>query len=472
MLPTRVIDVGIKLPRLVIAESGKGWWVALSHRWGHKEFLKTTKANFVELQKGIALSSLPASFQDAVAVTRYLGVRYLWIDSLCIIQDSTDDWQVESAKMPEIYMNAYVTIAAAATEDSHGGFLVDRIWAPDSQPCQVPIPTMGTVYLDRERFDSNQGNNKYYPKEKINYLTDRSWCFQESQLSRRLLTFDQLQLSFTCLHHGLIESRESTPASAREERNWLRSRIREILAMTDQKAGMQSLFTTWHKIVEDYTTRSLTFPRDKLVAISGIAKVIGTALDDKYHAGMWARDMPQALLWSPYEEETLPTRPQKASYPPEYRAPSWSWASIDGPIFCFICREASSKPTVATMLQVKTSLNGPDPYGQVKFGYIKILGPLKHAVVTWSLSVWPNQPGLKWDEEDEFDFSHGIFDVSNPAVGTDIWCLHITDIYGLMLTRDEEPNIAYLRLGVFHRRSHAKQPIWWTDSDITTVNIV
>lgn len=475
VLPMRVIDVGIEPLRLVMAESRRGKWVALSHRWGHKELLKATKANFEELQTGIALSSLPASFQDAVAITRYLGVRYLWIDSLCIIQDSKEDWQVQSAEMPDIYKNAYTTIAAAATENSHGGILVNRIWAPDSQPYRLPVPYMGgisTVYIDREFFDDNQGNNTHYQKENINYLVDRAWCFQESQLSRRLLTFDQLQMSFACLHHGLFESRESSSALAREERNGFLSRVYESLAMSDRIAGIRSLVTLWYNLVEAYTTRSLTFPSDKLVAVSGIANVVGTALDDKHHAGLWQRDMPQAFLWSPYEEETLPKASHNASYPPDYRAPSWSWASVDGPISCFICREVYSKKIVATMLQSRTTLNGPNAYGQVKFGYVKIRGPLKHAVSTRPLQVWPNQPGLKWDDGDESDFSHGIFDVSNPVAGTDIWCLHITDTYSLMLTRDEEPNIAYLRLGIFHWRSHAKQPIWWTDSDVTTINIV
>lgn len=127
---------------------------------------------------------------------------YLWIDSLCILQGSPADWQSESAKMPEIYQNAYVTIGAGSTENSYGGILVERAWASKSKPCKIPVKrngVEGTVTID---LPLDYG----FENETVDYLKARAWCFQESQLSHRLLTFDRLQMSYTCLRHGLLES--------------------------------------------------------------------------------------------------------------------------------------------------------------------------------------------------------------------------------------------------------------------------
>lgn len=77
-----------------------------------------TKASWAKLTVNIFLSDLPPLFQDAIIITRQLGLRYLWIDSLCIIQDSLRDWETEAAKMASIYQNSYVTISA--TDASNG----------------------------------------------------------------------------------------------------------------------------------------------------------------------------------------------------------------------------------------------------------------------------------------------------------------------------------------------------------------
>jgi Heterokaryon incompatibility protein (HET) len=119
-LPTRVIDVGPSdasiEPRLIISKGRDGAYIALSHRWGapdlSKPQLTTTAANLPAMIEKIPLESMPLNYKDAVITTRKLSFRYLWIDSLCIIQDSMQDWEAESAKMGEVYQNAQLTIAA------------------------------------------------------------------------------------------------------------------------------------------------------------------------------------------------------------------------------------------------------------------------------------------------------------------------------------------------------------------------
>ena len=190
LLPTRVIDVSptqnvVTTPgstvRLVHSDRGRGKWVALSHRWGSGDVLRLIESNRKTFQEGIDVSSFPATFRDAVDITRALSVRYLWIDSLCILQDSPSDWQAESAKMPEIYQNAYATIAAAATDSTHGGILVERDFlSSSSKRCILPVirdGKEGSVTVDRL--------HKPLESTETNSLKTRAWCFQESQLSHR-----------------------------------------------------------------------------------------------------------------------------------------------------------------------------------------------------------------------------------------------------------------------------------------------
>ncbi|KAK3338708.1 heterokaryon incompatibility protein-domain-containing protein, partial [Neurospora tetraspora] len=128
-LPSRILDVGSadsSVVRLVktTTETPSGSYVALSHCWGppDKQPLKTTCDTLEDyIRHGIPLACLPQTFADAVWVTRVLGIRYLWIDSLCIIQDSLSDWEVESQKMGPIYEGATLTLGAAYARDSSEG---------------------------------------------------------------------------------------------------------------------------------------------------------------------------------------------------------------------------------------------------------------------------------------------------------------------------------------------------------------
>lgn len=123
ILPCRVIDVGsdTKDPKLVITSGRTGRWVALSHCWGLKLPIRTDSHNINQHCKTIPLSTLTANFRDAILITRGLGLTFLWIDALCIIQDSIQDWYNESLKMSYVYENAVLTIAAEASEGSKTG---------------------------------------------------------------------------------------------------------------------------------------------------------------------------------------------------------------------------------------------------------------------------------------------------------------------------------------------------------------
>ncbi|KAK0106224.1 hypothetical protein ONS96_003867 [Cadophora gregata f. sp. sojae] len=478
ILPSRVIDLGESsspgfVPRLISPGHKRGKWATLSHRWGHGDILKTVSRNVEELEAGINVSKLPATFQDAIFLTKHLGLRYLWIDSLCIIQDSPQDWLKEAASMPNIYRNSHITIAAAATESSTGGIFVDRSWLPTSRPCTLPVQvksaeSYGTVHFDVP-FDANPQGIE------TNYLRTRAWCIQESLLSHRLLTFDTLQMSYTCVRENRIESRELPPALAREERNKFLEQFQAGASTTHQHDSqtLRSMIISWYDILYDYTRRDLTFSNDKLVAISGIASIVGTCIQDEYYAGLWRHDMPRALLWSPYEEETLPKAPHKSSLPPIYRAPSWSWAAVESPISCFLCRERLPNPPIAEVLDVGTKLVGEDVYGQVSEGRLVIRGPVKRAVVGVKSEVWPEQPLLRMEGWEEGDITHGVFDLEWLDEGTEVWCLQITAAYGLMLVKVGGEEDVFSRIGVFHlRHTWLSSPVWFTTDDVKTISII
>lgn len=483
-LPSRVIDIGETEEdrlRILLPKGRVGKWVALSHRWPSTgvRFMKATRSNIEDLQCGFLPGSLPSTFQDAIKITRALGIRFLWIDSLCILQDSLEDWNEEAGRMAEIFANAYVTIAAAATKDCFGGILVQREWAPRSKPCKLPVPSkegLGSVFIDF-CIDKNDNSSSIDSKGDINYLKDRAWCFQECRLSHRLLTFDRLQMSYTCLRHGLHEDRHPVPYFIKEYKNDFLPHLKGTLS--NDTTRLHDTLKIWYRILSDYTTCNLTFSSDKLVALSGIANVVGNFIQDKYYAGLWHKNLPQALLWSPYDEEDLPYPGYKATKAPRYRAPSWSWASIDSRISSFICRETMSHPAVSTVLEISTEPCGPDIYGQVTNGHLVIRGSFKKAICGEKLTCWPQQPQLCWEQktdQESDDVSHCVFDHSIPAVGSTIWCLQITTKYGLILSPLPDNEGLYVRVGIFHLRSkdvnNGRVPSRFSVEDVQTVVII
>jgi hypothetical protein len=195
-LPTRVLDVGsteepttLRLHFRVPGETGR--YVALSHQWGdpkiHRLF-RTERANFREYQNSISFDALPKTFQDAVTVSRQLGICFLWIDSLCIIQDDAKDWEAESKKMEEVFNFAYCTIAASCARGTTDGFLGPR---PAREIVTVK-QTTGDVYyvckaIDNFRADVEEGE-----------LNQRGWVLQERALSHRTLHFTGAQVYWEC----------------------------------------------------------------------------------------------------------------------------------------------------------------------------------------------------------------------------------------------------------------------------------
>jgi hypothetical protein len=172
--------------------------------------VKTTRANLEHHKLGISETSLPQTIRDAISVTRELGIRFLWVDALCIVQDSLhgEDWHAEASKMRDVYSNALVTISAESTKDARSGFLSHRSSEPTNRCFKLPYLLVngdqcGSVYLQQVPVPS------YY----YSYLSYRAWAFQERGLSMRVLEYRHDMISLTC-RTGMI----AEPSSKIQER--------------------------------------------------------------------------------------------------------------------------------------------------------------------------------------------------------------------------------------------------------------
>lgn len=192
-LPTRLLDVGVdgdSMIRLwVTGAEDTGEWVALSHRWGSRHFSTTTETLQAHLD-GMDLSSLPNTFKDAVTVTRALGRRYLWIDSLCVIQGPGGDFAKEAKRMEEVYSGAYCVIAASCAADHHSGFLKRR-----NRRDYVGLRRGGK---EQAPFYICQNIDDFKKHVLDGELHARGWVLQEHALARRTLFFTEHQTYFEC----------------------------------------------------------------------------------------------------------------------------------------------------------------------------------------------------------------------------------------------------------------------------------
>lgn len=193
--PTRLLDVGFNDSSIVYLRERKrlptyeGDWVALSHQWGKGTYC-TTRDNLERHIKGIPFQELPSTFKDAVKVTRALGKRYLWIDSLCVIQGKDGDFQDEAKRMETVYSGAYCVIAASSAIDHYSGFLKKR----------KAREYVGLKSQDGDEAPSficeNIDNFKTHVLD--GGLNSRGWVLQEHALARRTLFFTEYQTYFEC----------------------------------------------------------------------------------------------------------------------------------------------------------------------------------------------------------------------------------------------------------------------------------
>ncbi|KAH7635705.1 HET domain protein pin-c2 [Sordaria sp. MPI-SDFR-AT-0083] len=321
-------------------------YLTLSHCWGppEKRPTMTTKKTLAQRMERIPFSDLPPTFQEAVDVTRQLGQRYLWIDSLCIVQDDKDDWGREAGLMSKVYSQAYCTLAALNAKDSTEGLRVQNL--EDVQKNMGPFLDLMVPWKEGSSYQVRIWASvprhwmiAYYGKNDSSPLLRRAWTLQEWLLSRRTIFFGADQLLWECRTHrgsaelpwwgkgdGAVLSEGAPPEEwQRDEWSELQRTQSEVAAII---ASSRETVKRWWQLVADYSDRFLTKDTDKLAALSGVARYHQKDFPDAtYVAGMWSSHLPEALLWIPGSHVDPPV----CNRPSEYVAPSWSWASFGGP---------------------------------------------------------------------------------------------------------------------------------------------
>jgi hypothetical protein len=307
--------------RLVETEGIDGArYCALSHCWGpaNKQPLRTTQENYQSHLGGILYEKLPKSFRDAIILTQGLNVEYLWIDSLCIVQNDEEDWRSEAGKMAGVYRNAELVIAASDARDSTEGlFITDR---KRESPVAVPYTVEGMT--------KGSFNIAPLPVQEwgpINsHLNTRAWAFQERLLARRIMFFTRGGISWKC--SGL--------------ETWERGASLDLIFYENQ---------SWLSLLNNYCEKRMTNSGDRLYALKGVTDEMQHTRQDLFNSvyGIWESDIYAQLLWrqdeSPLEAEALDL-------------PTWTWAATGGAKrWCGTIRDIATPQAMPIVLDIGLS---------------------------------------------------------------------------------------------------------------------
>ncbi|KAH7336018.1 heterokaryon incompatibility protein-domain-containing protein [Pyrenochaeta sp. MPI-SDFR-AT-0127] len=357
-LPLRVIDVWpihncVSEVRLCLSKGAIGRYACLSYCWGNSLPLRTTEQTLEDMLKGFRYNSLPKTLQDAVTVTRRLGLQYLWVDALCIIQDSKDDWDIQSSLMATIYQNAYVVISADISMDY----------------------SESTIYWRDYNGETRCSGN--FLRESFRPLSKRAWTFQEEVLATRIIHFGDNELFWACKKGVSCECMDTVFPN--EEASTGRAMFKHCTE-SDNLTGRT---TAWFDLVNEYTSREITNQSDRLAALSGVVDYISEFGENgRYLAGLWSTHLPHALLWKgqgAYTRRAIPSQ-----------APTWSWACLEpslehenpkithleAPYDEVYYSHSIAKASFIEVHDAQCTPDGRNPFGPASNGRLKLTGPL------------------------------------------------------------------------------------------------
>lgn len=385
-------------------------WACLSHCWGTTlNPIKLNKKSYKQYHDFISVAKLPKSFQDALRIARYLGLKYLWIDCFCIEQGSAIDFDMEASKMADVYRNSFILIVAAAAADSHGGCLIKS--DPDKF-IRITVDSQQNLYF---------GVRQCKFTKELEELTDvyeefptheRAWCYQEQVLAQRLLFCTNHELTFECRdlracecdnHHMAPHISPSHGGHPARRRLLIRDKAL-IATLNSVRAKCYSVATInqcWEAAVYHYSRLKLGHAEQRLSALSGLAKtfqMISGRLrsENIYLAGLWRKAIRANLLWRVSKPSQIGT-----GRPRIYRAPSWSWASVDTPSGVDFLAGSSHQSSWLDMsdwegflVDANSVPSATDTTGAVKSGFLRFKTHLRIAHVRMPCSYCKNAMGL------------------------------------------------------------------------------
>jgi hypothetical protein len=355
--PTRLIDVEVshsnREPKVVLTAQAEveGPYLSLSHCWGSANILKLTEASLPQLLACIPISQTPKTFSDAFKFTRALGMRYIWIDSLCIIQDSQEDWCHESSTMYMVYQHAYCNIAATQARNGDDGLFSNRPIFPD---LELKHGSDCGIFRLFERHDWNRNIN-------CAPLNQRGWVIQERIMSPRVIHFATGEVSWDCYKSSACETGDQRFMCFDKKQ-------KKNLGLLNSSASDLERISTWLMIAQTYSASKLTFPdKDKIIAISSVARYLEDIWGMEYCAGMWRTHLELQLAWRCDLKSGTST-----STPDTLRAPSWSWLSYDSRVSSCLDKNGRDN-TLACATEVQLEWGTNEEGNIIILGHIELL---------------------------------------------------------------------------------------------------
>ncbi len=452
-LPKRLLEVGNSSSGLTVKVIETQplqdiEYMTLSHCWGGTLPMCLLTANLETFKTGIPFSSLPKTFQDAFSVVGWFGIKYLWIDSLCIFQDSVDDWAQESGRMRGHYKYSFGTIAATGASNSSEGLFFDR------NPAFVaPFKAIISSEGNEENVEVTAGGSCLGALNK-EPLNQRAWVLQERFLSPRILHFGRMHMSWECRTELLCETWPNiVPLHVYMRSHFALNYLHPTRSLDSYLKDTRDL---WRKIVSTYSRMALTRLSDRCVAFAGIAEEFQATIRDDYVAGLWQQHLMEELLWRVDRGKYPKDSPARAQ---SYLAPSWSWLSLNRAVKLLDFKETDIDKMAVISARVESVTE--NRFGAVKHGVIGARGALVPAICTANNTYWcfhsirsetigePNRIStLSIDEgyieeTDRFLYCLPILDESRPD---GYGCGYV---HGLLVVPTPQIDAQYRRIGTF-----------------------
>ncbi|KAI1136897.1 HET-domain-containing protein [Hypoxylon sp. FL0543] len=514
-LPSRLINVGAEeLGEDVVLENRSSIpdgspYVALSYCWGDcRPECMTTPETLQRNMRRIPWSTLPATFQDAVKFTRSLGVKYIWIDTICIIQGNREDWSYEAGKMFHVYGNAYVTLAALYGDSSASGL---RSTSMESLSVKVAEGCDGqnrhSIYMRRvshhlaHPFGDVNARSKDSRTMGLDPLLRRAWTYQERMVTPRVLYFDKSEIIFECFSGAACEcgaTQDDLPSMTTPAKLRFFDEVVRVSNNPEDEIGMatrpgvedagrekqQKIEKAWRGIVlGEYPLLALSFPSDRLPALGAIAKQFQKVrCRENYLAGLWSGSLVTDLLWH-CALEPLENPPSKSNLHRPYSLPTWSWASLQTGISYHNMR-AFSEIDLAEVVEAKCQYADENPFGNLEHSVLVLRGRVLHCLVEWKGSAcsllylckggWTKLSDADGQElyggrplmdHDDTGYQNSperqdvyLFEMKSGLDDSHVWLKAASEVQSyLILRREAAGKDIYSRAGVMHRFHRRKE---------------
>ncbi|KAI1877697.1 hypothetical protein JX265_003705 [Neoarthrinium moseri] len=411
-LPSRLIDVESQQLQdgVVLTESSAipsdSRYVALSYCWGdYKPPCITTPSTLHQNKQRIPWSTLPATFQDAVRFTRIIGVKYLWIDGICIVQGDQADWSREAGRMLPTYRNAYVTLAAVYGHSSTSGLRSQSMEDQSIRVAELALDQASCpLYMRRYHYLTGVARDDTTNDPDLKDwgpLFSRAWAYQERLTSPRVLYFTASEIIFQCFGSVACEC-SATEQEIRGDWSLMglaKSQFFSLVVDTqssstangpddlDADTRQRRIQESWRSdIVTDYSRLDLTLSTDKLPALAAIAEQYQRARPgETYLAGLWSGSLLADLLWICKPLGLDMSRKEKALCRSS-SLPTWTWASMKGGVY-YLQKGDSTVTSLAEVVEAKCEFADENPFSTLISSSIVILGRLLPCDLTYETHV-------------------------------------------------------------------------------------